>query len=241
MRAPDPTSEQAIAESRLRSITTPHRRPLQETPPDIPPTFQAFRTAGITTPANPRVRILLAVAVVAAIVAALYVWRSQPEPQPLPPPPAAAPQPPAPTPTPTGTVTIDITGKIRKPGVYTLPLGSRVTDALQAAGGLRQGTTPGTINLARRLVDGEQIIVGPQPPGAPPANPTLADPATTSIDLNTATLNELEQLPGVGEVLAGRIIDYRTTHGGFRTIDQLREVSGIGPRKFEALKPKVHI
>lgn len=237
MRAPDPTSEQAIAESRLRSITTPHHRP----PPDIPPTFQAFRTAGITTPGKPRVRILLAIAVAAAIVAALYAWRSQPEPQPLPPPPAAALQPPAASPTPTGTVTIDIAGKVRKPGVYTLPIGSRVTDALQAAGGLRQGTTPGTVNLARRLIDGEQIIVGPQPPGAPPANPVLADPSTTTIDLNTAALAELEQLPGVGEVLAGRIIDYRTAHGGFHTIDQLREISGIGPRKFEALKPKVHV
>ncbi|WP_214322115.1 helix-hairpin-helix domain-containing protein [Nonomuraea sediminis] len=235
MRAPDPTSEQAIAESRLRSITTPHRPP-----PDIPPTFQAFRTAGITAPTKPRVRILLAIAVTAAIVAAIYAWRSQPEPQPLPPPPAAAPQP-APSPSPTGTVTIDITGKVRKPGVCTLPTGSRVTDALQAAGGLRQGTTPGTINLARRLIDGEQIIVGPQPPGAPPPNPALADPSTTTIDLNTATLAELEQLPGVGEVLAGRILDYRTTHGGFHTIDQLREISGIGPRKFEALKPKVHV
>ncbi|MFC5825449.1 ComEA family DNA-binding protein [Nonomuraea insulae] len=69
----------------------------------------------------------------------------------------------------------------------------------------------------------------------------MADPATTILDLNSATPDQLEQLPGVGEVLAARIAEYRTTRGGFTTVDQLREVSGIGPRKFEEIKPKVRI
>ncbi|MEU6712520.1 helix-hairpin-helix domain-containing protein [Nonomuraea sp. NPDC046802] len=131
-------------------------------------------------------------------------------------------------------------GKIRKPGVYLLDSGARVTDAVTAAGGVSRGASTGSLNLARRLIDGEQIVVGTTPAPAPPGSPA-ADPATAIIDLNSATTTELEQLPGVGEVLAARIAEYRTTHGGFTAIDQLREVSGIGPRKFDEIKTRVRI
>ncbi|MFI6294341.1 helix-hairpin-helix domain-containing protein [Nonomuraea sp. NPDC050790] len=230
MRSPDPTTEQAIAEARLRSITHPGTG---ERTPGLPPTFQAFRAAVATqAPTRTGVRVLIAIGVLAAAIAAFTFWRSTPTPAPLPPPPAAPT-----TPRPTASVTIHITGKVRTPGVYRLPTGSRVTDALAAAGGLRKGIDPSPLNLARRLIDGEQIAVG-----APEAMAALAaDPATSIIDLNTATPTQLEQLPGVGEVLATRIAEFRDTNGGFTSVDQLKEVTGIGPRKYEDLKDRVRV
>ncbi|MEV7007879.1 ComEA family DNA-binding protein [Streptosporangium sp. NPDC051022] len=137
-------------------------------------------------------------------------------------------------------VTVHVTGKVRRPGVVTLPHGSRVTDALRAAGGVREGATAGGLNLARKLVDGEQIVVGARGPMAGAA-PAPVDPATTVVDLNTATPQQLEQLPGVGEVLARRITEYRDGHGGFRNIEQLREISGIGERKYAEMKDRVRV
>ncbi|MFB4282215.1 helix-hairpin-helix domain-containing protein [Nonomuraea sp. MTCD27] len=137
-------------------------------------------------------------------------------------------------------MTVHVAGKIREPGVYLLPSGSRVADAVTAAGGVSRGASTGQLNLARRLIDGEQIVVGATQGQAVAGSPA-ADPATAILDLNTATADQLEQLPGVGEVLAARIIEFRTSRGGFTTVDQLREVSGIGPRKFEEIKPKVRV
>ncbi|MEV6030297.1 ComEA family DNA-binding protein [Nonomuraea sp. NPDC052116] len=137
-------------------------------------------------------------------------------------------------------MTVHVIGKIRKPGVYLLPAGARVTDAVAAAGGVSRGASTGTLNLARRLIDGEQIVVGTPAGQATQAAP-IADPATTVLDLNSATTDQLEQLPGVGEVLAARIAQFRDTHGGFTTVEQLREVTGIGPRKYDELKPKVRV
>ncbi|MEU6780914.1 ComEA family DNA-binding protein [Nonomuraea angiospora] len=133
-----------------------------------------------------------------------------------------------------------MTGKIRKPGVYLLPAGARVTDAVAAAGGVSRSASTGALNLARRLIDGEQIVVGAPAGQATQASP-IADPATTVLDLNSATTDQLEQLPGVGEVLAARIAQFRDTHGGFTAVEQLREVTGIGPRKYDELKPKVRV
>ncbi|MGW0806782.1 helix-hairpin-helix domain-containing protein [Nonomuraea sp. NPDC002799] len=209
----------------------------------MPPTFQAFRNAVASQtpsldPGRPGLKVLLAVAAVAIAVAAYFAWRSQPVPQPLPPPPTPiAPS----TPSPTAKVTVHIAGKIRNPGVYLLSAGSRVTDAVTAAGGVSRGASTGGLNLARRLLDGEQIVVGAAAAGpALPGSPA-ADPATAILDLNSATPDQLEQLPGIGEVLAARIAEFRTTHGGFTSVDQLREVSGIGARKFDEIKTKVRI
>ncbi|MEV0382294.1 ComEA family DNA-binding protein [Nonomuraea sp. NPDC050643] len=127
-------------------------------------------------------------------------------------------------------MTVHVAGKIRNPGVYLLPSGARVTDAVTAAGGVSRGASIGVLNLARRLIDGEQIVVGATTAPAAPGSPLL-DPATAMLDLNSATPDQLEQLPGVGEVLAARIAEFRNTHGGFTSIEQLREVSGIGPPK----------
>ncbi len=146
------------------------------------------------------------------------------------------------TQSPSAKVTVHVAGKIRKPGVYLLPSGARVTDAVTAAGGVTRGASTGPLNLARRLIDGEQIVVGATSPQTPlaPGSP-ISDPTAAILDLNSATTDQLEQLPGVGEVLAARIFEFRTSRGGFTSVEQLREVSGIGPRKFAEIKPKVRV
>ncbi|GAA2205747.1 hypothetical protein GCM10009850_012050 [Nonomuraea monospora] len=105
---------------------------------------------------------------------------------------------------------------------------------------MSRSASTGSLNLARRLIDGEQIVVGANPGQVSPISPAT-DPNGAILDLNAATPDQLEQLPGVGEVLAARIAEFRTSRGGFTSIDQLREVSGIGPRKFEEIKPKVRV
>ncbi|WP_425471676.1 helix-hairpin-helix domain-containing protein [Streptomyces cadmiisoli] len=149
------------------------------------------------------------------------------------------------TATPGAEIVVDVTGKVRKPGIHRLPAGSRVADALHAAGGVRPGTTVDGLNRARFLVDGEQVVVGvPAPvagPGAGTSTGTSAGaaPPAAPVSLNTATVEQLDTLPGVGPVLAGHIIDYRAEHGGFRSVDELREVNGIGERRFADLRDLV--
>ncbi|GHH38740.1 hypothetical protein GCM10018775_18000 [Streptomyces umbrinus] len=143
-------------------------------------------------------------------------------------------------------VVVDVSGKVREPGLQRLPAGSRVADALRAAGGVRPGTDTEGLNRARLLVDGEQVVVGGPPavagpgaaggPGAVGSGGAAARAAAAPVGLNTATLEQLDTLPGVGPVLAQHIIDYRTQHGGFRSVDELREVNGIGDRRFADLQ-----
>ncbi|MFD3540960.1 helix-hairpin-helix domain-containing protein [Streptomyces sp. NPDC058662] len=133
---------------------------------------------------------------------------------------------------------MDIGGKVRDPGVRRLPAGSRVEDALAAAGGVRPGTDTTGLNRARVLVDGEQVLVGvvAQPPpagaGAPPGPPS-------PLSLGSATVEQLDGLPGVGPVLAQHIVDFRTARGGFRSVEELRQVNGIGERRFADLRALV--
>ncbi|GAB3435992.1 ComEA family DNA-binding protein [Actinophytocola sediminis] len=140
-------------------------------------------------------------------------------------------------------IVISVVGRVTTPGLVTLPGGSRVADALEAAGGPVPGANLGNLNLARRLGDGEQIYVGvPAPPGAEVAAAAPADGqpgAAARVDLNTATLATLDTLPGVGPVTAQRILDWRTQHGRFASVEQLREIEGIGPTRFSRLKDLV--
>ncbi len=176
------------------------------------------------------------VAVPAAVRGAVPPAAGSPVPAPAASAPAAKPA------GPSAVVVVDVAGKVRKPGVLRLPAGSRVTDALTAAGGPLPGTDTSALNLARLLADGEQVVVGAAPAAAAaPAGAPAAGSGPTAgpVSLSTATEEQLDTLPGVGSVLAHRIIEYRTQHGGFTSVSQLRQVTGVGERRFKDLQPLV--
>jgi len=128
-----------------------------------------------------------------------------------------------------GTVFVHVVGAVGQPGIYELEFGSRVADAIQAAGGLTVEAFDASVNLARVLSDGEQVRVL--------SVDQIADSEQSSIiSLNQASTRQLEALPGVGSALAGRIVEWRERNGSFSTIEQLLEVSGIGPKMFENLR-----
>lgn len=141
-------------------------------------------------------------------------------------------------------VTVDVAGKVRKPGIAVLPPGSRVVDAVEAAGGARRGVDLASLNLARLLVDGEQILVGVPVPagvvGSLGATPGAGESGPL-VNLNTADLAALETLPGVGPVTAGAIMTWRTEHGGFTAVEELLEVDGIGDATLAEIAPHVTI
>jgi len=178
---------------------------------------------------------------------------------------ATAPAAVVPSVAPTGEVVVHVAGRVRHPGVVELPAGSRVVDAIEAAGGARPGAHLGRLNLARPLVDGEQIAVGIPGAAAPPALgsttgstggtgstgstgstgvavvPGATGAATGLVNINTASQAELEELPGVGPVTATSIIEWRTENGGFSTVDELIDVSGIGEVTLGELRPLVTV
>lgn len=137
------------------------------------------------------------------------------------------------------TLVVDVVGRVRRPGVVRLPAGARVHEAIAAAGGSGPGAALAAVNLARPVVDGEQIRVPGPGEAAPPVAPATGTTGSTSgtaaaaapIDLNAATTEQLDALPGVGPVLAARIVAWRTEHGPFARVGDLQDVSGIGDRK----------
>jgi competence protein ComEA len=227
---------------------------------------------------------LLVFAVLGLALAVVYVWTARPDEQPAPPlrrtlpatatalpaPPVAPAGPPATgvagpaANTATSGVVVDVVGAVRRPGVVELPSGSRVADAVEAAGGPSARAKLASVNMARLLVDGEQVVVlrkGQHPPasGLPAAGTAGSTTASGSagaagsggaagpggafgpVDLDTATLGQLDALPGIGPVLAQRILDWRTQHGRFGSVDELTEVSGIGEATFADLRSLVRV
>jgi len=143
-------------------------------------------------------------------------------------------------PAPVDQLVVYVTGAVRRPGVYQLPDGKRIIDAIEKAGGVTAKADAVTVNLAALLIDGEQILV-PEAftPGAGAA-PTGAGPAVSGlVHLNSADVTALDALPGVGPSTAQRIVDWRDQNGGFRTVDDLEQVPGIGPAKLDALRDLV--
>jgi competence protein ComEA len=145
-------------------------------------------------------------------------------------------------------IEVDVGGKVRRPGLVKLAADARVADAVAAAGGVLPGTSMVGMSLARKLVDGEQLLVGEPASVTPPDVAPSGSDGTASgvtagalVDLNTATVAELDALPGIGPVLAQRIITWRTQHGSFTSVDQLHEVSGVGDAKFADLSPLVRV
>lgn len=138
-----------------------------------------------------------------------------------------------------GEALVHVAGAVRRPGVYRLPVGSRVADAVERAGGPRDRDRDVGINLAARLVDGQQIVVPGRRPGGSPGSgpPAAADDAP--ISLGSATVEQLETIDGVGPVTAAAILDFRDERGGLGSIEELDEVSGIGPATLEALRGRL--
>ena len=153
----------------------------------------------------------------------------------------------SPTPSLAASVWVHVAGDVRDPGIVGLPVGSRVDDAVRAAGGLRKHGSVGSTNLARLLVDGERIEVGGEDPGssglpaAPSGSAGSAGSATGPIDLNSATAEQLDSLPGIGPVTAAKILTWREANGRFTVVDELAEVPGIGPKTLAELRPHVRI
>ncbi len=167
---------------------------------------------------------------------------------------AAAPQPsvavsaapPSPSATAAAKLLVHVLGEVRRPGVVTLPEGARVKDALSAAGGLTRRARPGDLNLAAPVADGAQLIVGRagsqmRGAGGSGGGGTGGAGAPAKIDLNTATAEQLDALPGVGPVTAQKILAWRTEHGRFRSVAELQEVDGIGPKSYAEIAPHVRV
>jgi competence protein ComEA len=135
---------------------------------------------------------------------------------------------------------VDVTGAVSDPGVYRLPAGSRVNDAVQRAGGATAKANVQAINLAARLTDGQQVVVPAKAPTAA-AVPAMGETATDTgpISLGTATVADLDTIEGIGPVTGQNIIDFRDQHGGISSIDQLDQISGIGPATMEALRARL--
>jgi len=207
--------------------------------------------------------VLAIVAVAAALIVGLFVWGARPRAEPVAALPvvsvteaqSARPAPPSGAVAPSATappamVVVSVVGKVARPGLVSLAEGARVADVLTAAGGPHPGVDVSQLNLARKVGDGEQIAVGI--PAAPDALPVAAAaPAGGSsgggsapagpIDLNSAGPEQLDTLPGVGPVTAQRIVEWRTRNGRFARVEQLREIDGIGERRYEQLRTLVRV
>jgi len=152
-----------------------------------------------------------------------------------------APDPVGSTATDASSIVVDVGGRVRKPGLVTLPAGARVADAIDAAGGPLRQRELNRIDLAQRVTDGQLLLVGVDTTTPAPSAATGASAATPAgpISLSTATIDELETLPGVGPVTAQKIIDWRTAHSGFTSVEQLQQVPGIGPAHYAEISPLV--
>jgi len=157
----------------------------------------------------------------------------------------AAPLPPPPGPGtgaagPSARVVVDVVGEVRRPGLYRLADGSRIADAVARAGGATRKAELAQVNLAAPLADGEQVVVPARGAAAPAAaGGGDAGGPSAPIQLSTATIEQLDSLPGVGPATAQKILDYRTKHGAFSSVDELDAVPGIGPKRLEQLRDLV--
>jgi competence protein ComEA len=139
------------------------------------------------------------------------------------------------------TILIHVAGKVKRPDVYPLLAGSRVSDAIKAAGGANKGVDLGDINLARVLIDGEQVYVGYVPKANSSSSKSIKSRFTGVININRGTKAEFDSLTGIGPVIASRIINYRNTNGPFLALDDLLKVSGIGSKTLERIRPRLSL
>ena len=192
----------------------------------------------LVTPPPQAIRPILKIVIAVVLLTAGLVWLNRPTPVSVPE--VASPGIPISTnsnsPVPVqgiDQIVVDVKGDVLNPGLVTLPAGARVADAIAAAGGISPNANVTSLNLAERLSDGQMVIIGNSQ-----SQPASSDPR---INLNLATESELDSLPGVGPVMAGRIIAWRETNHKFHSIEELQEVPGIGPKVFANLKSLVRI
>jgi competence protein ComEA len=141
-----------------------------------------------------------------------------------------------------GALVVHVAGAVRRPGVYRLRAGARVADALERAGGARRRADLGAVNLAAELQDGRQVLVPVRPPGGGAATAAAGGTAPgVPLDLNTATVEQLDELDGIGPATAQQIVSYREEHGGFGSVEELDQVPGIGETRLAALREKVRV
>ncbi len=194
-------------------------------------------------PGRRGVRALAVAAAAAVAVAAGVAWFARPTVQPVPVRVDASPvasHPPASA----AVIVVAVAGRVQRPGLVRLPPGARVADAIEAAGGPLPGTDLSFVNLARKLVDGELLLIGVTPPPGAVVDPGgLTGPGgpVGPVNLNTASLEALQTLPGVGPVTAQHIVEYRSKHNGFSSVSELRQVDGIGDTRYAQLKDLVTV
>jgi competence protein ComEA len=179
----------------------------------------------------------VAFAIIGSLLAAglLFLTVQQPRGRPvtLRPPPTTAP------------IMVHVTGAVLSPGLYSLPVGSRVMQAIEAAGGLASGANPESINLANLLEDGQQVYIPASSEGAPERSSEIpivdSESPGDRVDINTASQQELETLPEIGAVIAQAIIDYRLAQGNFASIEDIQNVDGIGPAIYDRIKTMITV
>jgi len=222
--------DEAQVRERLRRVFGGASEPA---PATLAPPAPPVSVAAAFDPGRRGVRALAVVAVLVLLGAALFAWRARPDTEPVAPAPVELNDPAASS----GQLVVAVTGRVRRPGLVRLPPGARVADAIEAAGGVLPGTDLSMVNLARKVTDGELIAIGV----AGPAGDGAGAASGGKVNLNTATLAQLDALPGVGAVLAQRILDYRRSHGSFRSVSELRQVDGIGDARYGELKELVTV
>lgn len=239
MRPPQPfdtgETRAEVARRRLAQLAASFEAEIPHEKADDAPAVTARRIDAA------HVRVLVTIAVAAGVLLTWWLLSERPRTSTPDPISLSADTSPSASASPSGELVIDVEGKVKRPGIVTLPAGSRVHDAVAEAGGVRGRVDTSTLNMARVLTDGEQILVGVEPVagGAATTGGTPASGPSARISLGTATLEQLDTLPGIGPVTAQAILDHRTEHGPFASVDDLLDVKGIGEKTLSDIRDQV--
>ncbi|MFO6451221.1 MULTISPECIES: helix-hairpin-helix domain-containing protein [unclassified Aeromicrobium] len=226
-----PETRAQVARQRLAELAATFDATLPD--PDRPPPGRRRKPRRVLRPVH--VRFAVVVGGAAAVLVVWWLLAGRPQEVAVPDPTPVAVSEGAPAASAPATLVIDVAGRVRRPGIVTLPPGSRVHEAIEAAGGTKGKVDTASLNLARVLSDGEQVVVGGPSTGAAPAG----DGAPATVNLNSADVVALDALPGVGPVTAEAIVSWRDENGPFRSVEDLLDVKGIGEATLADLRDRV--